>query len=156
MRRVIGFAAIGVMALLGMSSVASASPSSGTEHFRLTFTSQNGPGPVFATGVFNAGGTDYQGNNKDLAVFPTGAFTIHHPGGQFSFTLNPNTCVATLTGSGNYTLGQGYGAYKGLKGSGTYTANGRLALNRKANGTCGNATTAFEQTIVASGPVSFS
>jgi hypothetical protein len=144
------------MSLLGMMSVASASPSSGTEHFRLTFTSESGPGSIFATGLFNAGGTDYQGNNKDLAVFPNGAFTIHHPGGQFTFSLNPKTCVATLTGSGNYTLGQGYGVYKGLKGSGTYTLNGKLALNRKANGTCGNATTAVAQRVVASGPVSFS
>jgi hypothetical protein len=153
------FGALGMVVIAGSvwaPSIASASPSGGTEHFHLTFTSQSGPGPIFASGAFNAAGTDYQGSKTDLAVFPDGAFSIHHPGGTFSFTLNPKTCVATLSGSGDYTINQGYGVYQGIKGSGSYTLTGKLALNRKANGTCGQQTVAEIEHIAAGGPVSFS
>ncbi len=154
--RLAALGALVVAGIVAMPSIASASATSGTEHFQLTFTSQTGPGPIFARGVFNAAGTDYQGHTTDLAVFPDGAFNIHHPGGTFNFKLNPKTCVARVSGAGDYTINHGYGVYQGIKGSGSYTFSGKVALNRKANGTCGQQTVAELETVVASGPVSFS
>jgi hypothetical protein len=156
MRKKLGaLAALAVAGLVAVPSVASASPTAGTEHFRLTFTSDNGPGPIFARGLFNAGGTDYQGNSTDLAVFSDGAFSIHHPGGTFNFTLNPKTCVAKISGGGNYTLEHGYGRYAGIKGSGTYTLSGKVTFSHKANGTCSQDETAQLNTVLATGPASF-
>jgi hypothetical protein len=153
------WAALGAVVVAGIAmtpSIASATPKGGTEHFRLTFTSQTGPGPIFAQGAFHDAGTDYQGSKTDLAVFPGGTFSIHHPGGNFSFKLNPRTCVARVSGTGDYTINRGYGTYQGIKGSGSYTLTGKVALNRKPNDTCGRQTVTEVETIVASGPVTFS
>jgi hypothetical protein len=166
-RRPLAKAAVSVLvacgALLAIPSFASASTVSGTEHFRIvsTSTAENAPSSIVARGVFTAGGTDFPGNNKDLAVFADGAFTIHHPEADstFSDNLNSKTCVDHVTGSGTYTLGQGYGAYAKIKGSGTYDFRGVFTLPRNPNGTCNTSSsaqpTASQTVITANGPVSF-
>jgi hypothetical protein len=153
--RVIALAAVlgGAMSL-ALPATAFAS-TSGTEHFEIVYTSQNGPGPVIATGVFSAGGTEYQGRNIDEAVFPDGGFSIDHRGGQVTFSFNPKTCVGKLTGNGlPYTIFRGFGAYTGIHGSGTATLRGSFVTGRNPNGTCNHTTVTAITVIHASGPVS--
>ena len=153
-----GIAVMASAAALASPALASASPSSGTEHFRI-ISANNQPGSIIAKGVFNAGGTDYPGNSSDLASFPGGAFTIHHPGGSFTFSVNTKTCLARESGTGDYSLNRGYGVYSGIKGSGTYVFKGQATFPRLPNGTCDLSRsaqpTSQQQEINASGPVSF-
>jgi hypothetical protein len=153
-----GIAVMASSAALASPALASASPSSGIEHFRIV-SANNQPGSIIAKGVFNAGGTDYPGNSSDLASFPGGAFTIHHPGGTFTFSVNPKTCLARESGSGNFSLNRGYGVYAGIEGSGTYVFKGEATFPRLPNGTCDLSRSAQpttqQQVITASGPVSF-
>jgi hypothetical protein len=157
-RRSLVAVVVGLSAVLGGAAVATASPSSGTEHVRIVNTSFNGPGSIIARGVFNAGGTDYPGNHTDLASFSNGAFSIHHRGTSMG-SVNPNTCALKLTGSGKFSLNRGYGAYSGLTGSGTYTFRAIGTFPRNQNGTCDTSgsvqPTSFQETIVATGSVSF-
>ncbi len=116
----------------------------------------NSPGAIVARGVFTASGIDYLKNNTSLEVFADGAFTIHHPGGTTTFTVNPKTCLATFTITGAYTITNGYGRYQGIKGSGTYVAHSTGVLPRKANGTCSKGEPFGTVThIAAHGPISF-
>jgi hypothetical protein len=149
---------VGLSGLLGWTAVATASPSSGTEHVRIVTTTLNGPGSIIARGVFNAGGTDYPGNHTDLASFSNGAFSIHHHGPSTG-TVNPNTCTLKLSGSGNFSIKHGFGAYSGLTGSGTYTFKAVGTFPRNENGTCDTSgsvqPTSFQEIITATGTVSF-
>lgn len=121
-----GVLAFGAIATL--PAVASASPTSGTEHVQITTVDSN-PGAVLARGVFTASGIDYKkSKNADLLVFSDGAFTVHHPGGTESFTLNPKTCLVKFTSSGSYTINGGVGSYEGIAGSGAYKAAGSGVL----------------------------
>jgi hypothetical protein len=150
---------VGLSGLLGWTAVATASPTGGTEHFRLVNTSFNGPGSIVARGVFNAGGTDYPGgHNTDLASFANGAFSIHHRGTSTG-RVNLKTCVLKLTGSGKFTLNHGFGAYSGLTGSGNYSFTAIGTFPRNPDGTCDTSgsvqPTTLQQTILANGSVSF-
>jgi hypothetical protein len=130
----------GIVAAAGIGlvpGIASANPVHGTERIQIT-TVNDQPGGVLARGLFTASGVDYSRTNNDLLVFPDGAFTAHHPSSQETqtFTLNPKTCLAKFTFTGPFTLRNGYGAYQGIKGSGTYVGSGSGVLPRKADGTC--------------------
>jgi hypothetical protein len=141
---------------MAVPSLASASPTSGTERFQLT-TVNSQPGFILAKGVFTASGVDYAKGNRDLAVFDTGAFTIHHPGGIATLHLNPRTCQVVIDLSGSYTISNGYGAYQGIAGSGTYTGTVTGVLPRNPNGTCNVQAQPFSTVtrVFANGPVSF-
>ncbi len=128
--------ALASAAMLGIPSAASATASGSIEHIRIVGNSLNPAGTIIIKGPFADGGTDYSRGQKDLAVFPSGSFTIHHPGGDFTFTLNPRTCIAHISGSGDYTIGGGYGIYKGVSGEGTYVFHGLATFGRAADGTC--------------------
>ncbi len=159
MRKLLLVTALVVAVLTVSPALASASPSSGIEHFKIV-TVNNQPGAVFAHGVFNAGGTDYSRTNRDLFVFPNGAFTARHPSSQstvVSQSSNPNTCAFTIVITGPYTLTNGYGAYQGISGSGTYVVTVHGIAPRKANGQCAPNAPPVTQTstVLASGPVSF-
>jgi hypothetical protein len=148
-------AAVALAGLVVAPAVASASPTSGIEHFQLTEVN-NSPGAILARGVFTASGIDYERNNTALAVFPDGAFTIHHPGGTATFTINPRTCLLTGTITGAYTINNGYGRYQGIQGSGTYLAKVTGVVSRNPNGTCGHGQPFSTVTrIAAHGPISF-
>jgi hypothetical protein len=153
-----GIAVMASAAALASPALASASPSSGIEHVRIV-SANNQPGSIIAKGVFNAGGTEYSGNNSGLESFPGGAFTIHHPGGSFTFSVNPKTCLARETGTGDFSVNRGFGIYAGIKGSGTYVFKGEATYPRLPNGTCDLSRsaqpTSQQQVINASGSVSF-
>jgi len=153
-KHLIGAALLGVVGFLAMPTAAFAGTSA-TEHFTLVFSSQTGPGAIFATGAFKAGGTDYQGKRVDEAVFPDGAFKINHGAIHATFSFNSKTCTGRLSGSGPYKISGGYGAYTGIKGTGTATLHGTIETARNANGTCNpNDISAYTLTVHASGPVS--
>ena len=157
-RMVVGLAAgtLGAVALPAMAAPAVAGAAGATEHFELVFASQTAPGSIFARGVFTGGGTDFQGNRTDEAVFADGAFRIVHGGIHPTFTFNQTTCTGKLRGSGPYRLTAGYGAYAKIKGSGTAHLQGTIATGRNANGTCNfHDVTAYSLIVHASGPVSF-
>ena len=141
-------------ACLVLPAVASASPAH-TEHFAAAFTSPNGPGSFLATGFFTAGGTDYQGNNVDVVVFHNGGFSINHRGGNVSFSLDPQTCVGKISGSGlPFTLFRGFGVYKGISGSGTANLEGTFVTGRNpVTNKCNFHILSFIENIHASGQV---
>jgi hypothetical protein len=154
-KRFMGAVLVGAVISVAVPVTAGAA-TSGTEHFKLVFNSETGPGAIFASGVFNAGGTDYQGRQTDEAVFPGGTFKIHHASVHTTFQFNPNTCRGTLTGSGPYRLANGYGDFVGIKASGTASLKGTIATGRNANGTCNfHDVSAYALIVHASGPVSF-
>ena len=157
MRQVFGAGLVAAVVVLAVPAVSGASGGarSGNERFTLVFTSETGPGSIFARGVFNAGGTDYQGK-VDEAVFPDGTFKIFHSAIHTAVTFDATTCTGRLSGSGPYRLGNGYGAYAKIKGTGTARLKGSIATGRKANGTCDfHDVSAFSLTVHARGPVSF-
>jgi hypothetical protein len=157
MKRVLLGSLVGLAGLVVAPAIASASPTSGTEHFQLTAVNDQ-PGAIVARGVFTASGIDYPKSNRDLAVFSDGAFTIHHPGGTNNFSVNQRTCLVTFTFTGSYTINNGYGRFQGITGSGTYSGRETGVLPRNANGTCDLKSQPFStvQRIDAHGPVSFS
>lgn len=149
--------ALGTIAVF--PTVASASPTSGTEHIQITTVNSN-PGAVLARGVFTASGIDYpKGKNTDLFVFSDGAFTVRHMVSSQTFTLNPKTCLAKGALAGSYTLKAGVGGYQGITGSGTFKGLDTFVLPRNANGTCDEKNSAQPLSSVtrisASGPISF-
>ena len=148
-------ALIAVAALMVQPLVASAA-TAGTEHVTIVTTNPNShANTIIVTGVFAAGGIDYtNGHSPDLAVFPKGAFSIYHASTGQTQSFNPKTCVFRVTGTGTYTLSHGFGAYRGISGSGTYSLHIVETANRNAAGKCGNHATAYEEIIHAGGPVS--
>ena len=137
---VAAFGAVTVLAVAGMPGQASAQ-AGGFEHFTITQSSPNG-GPVLAYGAFNASGIDVEhGTNPSMGTgtfhFPNGTVNASHtsdPGGTMNF--NPVTCVGHFTGTGDYTITGGTGAYWGIRGHGEYTLNGTVIAAHTAHG-CG-------------------
>ena len=109
---------------------------SGTENFQLMTTSAtSNTASVIASGVFTAGGVDHMGSKVDTLVFPTGTFKIAHSKGTGKPTLNPKTCLLTLSLHGTIALSGGTGAYKGISGKGTYQFS-VLAILARSGGKC--------------------
>jgi hypothetical protein len=156
-KHVLGVVLVGAVMAVSMPAAAFAlGGPGGTEHFKLVISSQTGPGAVFASGAFTAGGTDYQGKKVDEAVFADGSFRIDHGRIHTTFSFDPKTCTGKVSGSGPYRLLGGFGAYAGIKGSGTANVKGAVATGRNPNGTCNfRDTTAYSLIVHASGPVSF-
>ncbi len=118
----------------------------------------NQPGAITARGTFNDGGTFFdKGNNATLASFADGAFVIHHPHGNQSFSINTRTCAVKVTITGDFTLNGGVGRYQGLSGSGTYVGKVTGVLPRNPNGTCNGRSqpTAQVLSVTAHGSVAF-
>lgn len=156
-RRVAMAGAVASVAVLAAPSLASAAPArGGMEHIRIVNDSNRAAASIVIRGAFVDGGTDYAKGKRDVAVFPDGGFIIHHPGGTFSFELNPSTCVAHLSGNGSYTIAGGFGGYKGVTGQGTYIFHGILTFGRNGQGRCAvhRAPTASQTIIRASGQMS--
>ncbi len=145
--------AAAAVATLGITGVAAASGTSKTEHFSIVSTSvTSNAESIIATGAFTAGGTDHSGK-VDRVQFPTGTFKIAHKGTQKA-NFNAKTCLVTITGTGTYVLSAGTGAYKGISGSGNYKFAARGVAARSSTGKCTNKEIAYQQVILASGPVS--
>jgi hypothetical protein len=128
-----------VLAVMGLPGQAMAASTAGTEHFTIVLSSPS-RGPVLAYGAFNAKGTDVEGRKTGATgtssfQFANGNIAVRHtddPGGTFTF--NPKTCVGHFTGTGDYVLTGGTGAYKGIDGHGEYTVSGTQIGAHTANG----------------------
>lgn len=154
MRRFLVFCVLGLAGLVVFPTVAFAATKSGVEHFRLTSVN-NRPGALLAQGVLTASGKDYPEPDKDLAVFPGGAFTIDHSGSA-TVTVNPKTCLATISLSGLYRLEDGYGKFKGIQGFGIYRGTTTGVVPRAADGTCSHRQPfSTVTTVSAIGPLAF-
>lgn len=73
---------------------------------------------------------------SDLISFSNGTLRLHHPQTGGDFQLDPTTCFAVATFTGDYTVSDGTGAYVGVSGSGTYSGRGVFGFGRGADGTC--------------------
>jgi hypothetical protein len=147
-------AAAGAITLGGLTAASAAV--SGTEHFQFMTTSPTSSNAsIIATGAFTAGGVDHPGRTTDTLVFPTGSFKVTHSKPTGTQTLNPKTCLLTASQTGTYTISGGTGIYHGISGHGTYRAHLLAVAARNAQGKCSTtlAPAAWQQTIVASGPV---
>ncbi|HVC71248.1 MAG TPA: hypothetical protein VNC61_13410 [Acidimicrobiales bacterium] len=154
-KHVVGAVLLGAVMSVA-TPVAAFAGSGGTEHFTLVFDSQTGPGSIFASGAFTAGGTDYQGHTTDDAVFAAGGFKIHHGHVKGTFRFDQKIYTGHQGGSGTYTINGGFGVYAKIKASGTAHIRGTIETARNANGTCNfHEITAYSLIVHAGGPVSF-
>jgi hypothetical protein len=132
---VVALAAVGASALALAPSAQAAT--SGTEYFEITIA--NTAEAATTHGLFADGGWDESGNtNYDVLHLSNGDLRITHPDSKITFqkfALNPDTCAASLTIRGGYTLGHGTGAYAGITGHGTYNARIHLVADR-VDGVC--------------------
>ena len=143
MKRIASFATAAAAATavaLWLAVPAGAAPArpaiTGTEHFHIVTTTPGATSEsAIVTGVFTAGGVDHPGSKVDTLVFPTGSFKVAHSKGTGTQSLNPKTCLLTVTLKGTITLSGGTGAYAGISGSGTYHFS-LLAVEGKSGGTC--------------------
>lgn len=94
----------------------------------------NAQAPIIFQGVFTAGGTGINGQYSNKIVLPGGTFILDHRQVSAKNHLDPRSCLDSLTGSGPYTLGDGTGRYKGIKGHGDLTLNVRYVLSRTSRG----------------------
>jgi hypothetical protein len=135
-------AATGVLVLAGCSPHATPARG-GNEKFVLRSDSWPGnPGyAMTASGVFADTGTFPgfgNGRNQSLARLADGTFVLTQPAGQETTTrrqTNTATCALALDQKGSFTVGRGTGAYKGIAGYGTFSADYTGVLPRR-NGKC--------------------
>jgi hypothetical protein len=128
----------GALIAPAVASAGSASPKSGLEHLEVTAVDKN-PAVVVASGVFGGAGVEYARAAGDLVVFRGGGFSIYPLGASASTTIDPRTCLVTISLSGLYTIGNGFGVYKGILGVfGVYRGTTVGVASRHANGTCSN------------------
>ena len=99
---------------------------------------------AIATGpVAGVGSVTPIDDDSDRISFANGTLLLRHPQTGGDFELNPRTCVATATFTGDYTLSDGTGAYAGVSGSGTYSGRGVFRFGRGADGSCSEAHEVF-------------
>lgn len=160
MRRMIfAGAAAAVAAALAIAVGATASPSTKTEHFSFIDTSNDPNSHVYsaiATGDFTAGGTASLGSHGHPGTLrlSNGTIKLIAKTGPLKTRGNAKTCLETTVDSGTYTLASGTGAYKGITGSGKLSLDFH-AVGPIVNGKCAiPATTAAQNIITLSGPVS--
>ena len=122
--------AVGAVAVVWGSSAAGAT---GSQRFSIS-GGANG-GRVYAAGPISGSGRDVVlGQDLDKFVFPKGSVLVSHHASSTNESFDPRTCSGRFTESGTYSLSSGTGAYKGVTGSGTYTAQGVVHGRRTASG----------------------
>jgi hypothetical protein len=115
----------------------------------------NTQAPIIFQGVFTAGGTGINGQYTNKIVLPGGTFILDHRHVPATNHLDPRSCLDSLTGSGPYTLGDGTGRYKGIKGHGNLRLDVRYVLSRTNQGCDQHAKPlAYIEIDSGSGPVS--
>jgi hypothetical protein len=152
--------AAGAIALSGIVA-ATAAPhaaragSEGIEHFQFMSTSAtSNKSTVIAQGVFTAGGVDIAtSSTTDTMQFSNGTVKLTHSPGTGPTSINPHTCLVTVSLHGTYTLLGGTGAYAEISGHGTFQAH-ILAVAARSQGRCTmrKPPVAYELLIRASGP----
>lgn len=151
-----------VITVCGAAAVAAASaatPSIKTERFALMTTSTVASKPVYsviATGAFIDGGTATHGPKGQLTLhLSAGTITLGRkkPHQQITKTETRTACMQTASSRYSYTIVQGTGAYKGIRGSGRATDQGAI-VERVAHGSCATHFAAAQGVITLTGPVS--
>jgi len=154
-------AAAGTLALTGAAAANAASPSparpgaTGTEHFQLvTASATSNTLSAIATGVFTAGGVDHPGSSADTLTFPGGTFKVAPSAGTGTQTLNPKTCLLSISLKGTYKIFDGTGTYTGISGHGTCQLS-TLGIAARSAGKCtqNSPPVTYQQIIQGSGPV---
>jgi hypothetical protein len=131
-------------AIAGCSATHATAAREGPETFvlRTGSASSNPDFSVTATGLFSATGTFPgigNGQNQSLARLPDGTFVVTHPVKDEKTTqqsVNSKTCRARVDQTGTFTVGKGTGAYQGITGYGTDTADFTFTLPRADDGKC--------------------
>ncbi len=142
-------AAVGCVAMLGILTPSTAfGQTTGQQTFTRVLRgnlSEDQPrvSRVVATGVLNAGGTeqfdpDVPGDpaSRQSFVFRAGTISTRTFDEEVDVSIDPRTCVGTLTVTGQEEVVGGSGAFEGAGGSGTLTESGRLFAARNPDGTC--------------------
>ena len=121
---VLTVAAVGVLGLQGAASSAPVTK----QAFKLTADiSEEGGGPVVASGAINATGEDVViSDTVDEFVFPDGTLTIVHAPVRSKEHFNDKKCTGSFRETGTYVISEGTGLYEGVTGSGRYRAAGRF------------------------------
>lgn len=135
--------AASVSALAGCSAHATSAARGGSEKLilRSDSSSANPVYSVTASGVFSATGTFPgigDGRNQSIARLSDGTFVVTHPASSQKATvqhMDGRTCAVILDQKGTFTVGRGTGAYKGITGYGTDTADFTGTLPKR-NGKC--------------------
>jgi hypothetical protein len=157
---------VGVIALVAASASGASGTKKGVEHF--TFTDKTigqkpGPVRVVATGPIHGAGTvqlkSSANNRVDHDTLRLARGSIHLVATEKSFAVHPNLpkCTATTIGHGVFTVTGGTGAFRGVRGHGTYHRRTILTGARDASGKClGNSAppSAVKDNVVLTGKVS--
>jgi hypothetical protein len=109
---------------------------SGTESIQLMTTSATASTrSAIATGLFTAGGVDHAGPAVDTIVFPQGSYKVAHSKATGPATLNPKTCLLTVSQYGTFKAFGGTGMFTGIRSHGKYHVS-ILAVLARSGGTC--------------------
>jgi hypothetical protein len=139
-------------------AAASARPAAATtEHFQFMSTSAtSNKTSAIATGVFTAGGVLIStGTNTGTFKSAAGTFAVKHRAIRTKQAFNRKTCLFTISGTGTFKLSGGTGSYAGISGHGRYVLRILAVGARNSKGKCSmkGAPAAYQQIIVAQGPV---
>jgi hypothetical protein len=139
-----GLLLVAAVAATGCAVTHATAAREGTEKFvlRTDSAASNPDYTATASGVFAARGTFPgigKGQDQSLARFPDGTFVVTHPVRDEKTTdeaVDAATCRATFDQEGTFTIAKGTGAYKGITGYGTDTADFTATLPRSRDGKC--------------------
>ena len=148
--------AAGAVVVTGLTAASAAQLVVATEHFQIMTTSVTSNPRVIAYGAFTGAAVDHQHEaiNTDTFKFASGSFKIKHSPGTGKQSLNPKTCVLTVSEHGTYTLGHGTGSYAGISGHGTFRLSVlEIAARSKGNCSMTRKPVAFQSLINAQGPI---
>ena len=138
-RLAVSVVAVGAVAVAWAGS---ATGLSGSQRFSISGTDTGGT--VYASGPISGSGRDkVLGENADKFTFAKGSVLVSHHATSQNQSFDPRTCLGQFTESGTYSLSSGTGAYKGVTGSGTYSARGTARQQRTASGCVGKPTSRF-------------
>jgi hypothetical protein len=138
------------LAISAATALPAAAATSGSETFSGTIVTSGVSGTrtvittvIIAKGVFSGVGriVEIPGQpgdqvNQDDLVFPEGTMHLVSTPTSFSFSLNPDSCVATVTATSTSQITGGTGQFADATGSFTGTDTGRGVAARNPDGSC--------------------
>ena len=127
LRHVLVALTVAAVGVVGMQGTASSAPVT-KQNFTLTADiTEEGGGPVVASGAINATGEDVViSDTEDQFVFPDGTLTVIHAPVRGKEHFNDKKCTGSFRETGTYVISEGTGLYEGVTGSGRYRAVGRF------------------------------